>query len=57
MLRGAIIPAGEGQLIMRFEPDSYQLGENISRASSILLILLLLAAIAGTIRFRKQPGA
>jgi hypothetical protein len=53
MLRGAVIPAGEGQLIMRFEPDSYQLGENISRASSILLILLLLAATAGIIRFRK----
>ena len=53
MLRGAIIPAGEGQLIMRFEPDSYQLGENISRACSILLIILLLAAIAGTIRFRQ----
>ena len=53
MLRGAIIPAGEGQLIMRFEPDSYQLGENISRACSILLILLLLAAVAGTIRFRQ----
>ena len=47
MLRGAIIPAGEGQLIMRFEPDSYQLGENISTASSITLILLLLLAIAG----------
>ena len=53
MLRGAIIPAGEGQLIMRFEPDSYQLGENISRACSIMLILLLLAAVAGTIRFSK----
>ena len=53
MLRGAIIPAGEGQLIMRFEPDSYQLGENISRACSILLIVLLLTAIAGSIRFRK----
>ena len=53
MLRGVVIPAGEGQLIMRFEPDSYQLGENISRASSILLILLLLAATAGIIRFRK----
>ena len=53
MLRGAIIPAGEGQLIMRFEPDSYQLGENISRACSILLIILLLAAVAGTIRFRQ----
>ncbi len=47
MLRGAMIPAGEGQLIMRFEPDSYQLGENISRASSILLILLLLGSAAG----------
>ena len=49
MLRGAIIPAGEGQLIMRFEPDSYQLGENISRASSIALILLLLGSTAGMI--------
>ncbi len=47
MLRGAVLPAGEGQLIMRFEPDSYQLGENISRASSILLILLLLASTGG----------
>ena len=49
MLRGAIIPQGEGQLIMRFEPDSYQLGENISRTSSIFLILLLLASVAGMV--------
>ena len=46
MLRGAIIPEGEGQLIMRFEPESYQLGENISRASSIVLILLLIGSAA-----------
>jgi hypothetical protein len=46
MLRGAIIPEGEGQLIMRFEPDSYQLGENVSKASSISLILLLLGSAA-----------
>ena len=49
MLRGAILPEGEGQLIMRFEPDSYQLGENISRASSIALILLLIISAAGMI--------
>ena len=49
MLRGAIIPGGEGQLIMRFEPESYQLGENISRASSIVLILLLIGSAAGMI--------
>lgn len=47
ILRGAIIPKGEGQLIMRFEPDSYQLGENISRASSIALILLLILSAGG----------
>ena len=46
MLRGAIIPEGEGQLIMRFEPESYQLGENVSRASSIILILLLIGSAA-----------
>ena len=46
MLRGAILPEGEGQLIMRFEPESYQLGENVSRASSILLILLLIGSAA-----------
>ena len=54
MLRGAIIPEGEGQLIMRFEPDSYQLGENISRVSSIALILLLLASVAGMIISRRK---
>lgn len=54
MLRGAIIPEGEGQLIMRFEPDSYQLGEDISRASSIVLILLLIASAAGMIVFHRK---
>ena len=47
MLRGVVLPEGNGELIMRFEPDSYQLGEDISRASSIALILLLIASAAG----------
>lgn len=45
ILRGAVIPEGEGQLIMRFEPESYKTGENISRISSILLILLLVLSV------------
>ena len=49
MLRGAVIPQGEGQLIMRFEPDSYKVGENISRGTSITLIVLLILAAAGLI--------
>ena len=47
MLRGAVLPEGEGQLIMRFEPESYKIGEKVSRASSILLILLLIGSAAG----------
>ena len=46
MLRGALIPEGEGELIMRFEPDSYSLGKSISTASSIILILLLIGSVA-----------
>ena len=46
MLRGVVLPEGDGVLIMRFEPDSYQLGEDISRACSIALILLLIASAA-----------
>jgi uncharacterized membrane protein YfhO len=51
ILRGAILPKGEGQLVMRFEPDSYQLGKDISRASSILLLLVLLGAAVYRIKF------
>ena len=54
MLRGAIIPQGEGQLIMRFEPESYQVGENISRACSIILIILLIGSIATLFLSRKD---
>ena len=54
ILRGAIIPEGEGQLIMRFEPESYHTGETISRISSILLILLLLGTVAGIAFWRKS---
>ena len=54
ILRGAIIPEGEGQLIMRFEPDSYQIGENVSCASSIVLLLLLISAVLGVVLKRKK---
>ena len=46
-LRAVQLPAGEHDLVMRFEPDSYRIGANISRASSITLILLLLLSIGG----------
>ena len=54
MLRGAVIPEGEGELIMRFEPESYELGAGISRASSILLILLLISSIGGVLLIDRK---
>ena len=54
ILRGAIVPEGEGDIVMRFEPDSYQVGEDISRASSITLLLLLLLSVGGMILSNRK---
>ena len=54
ILRAAVLPKGEGEIVMRFEPDSYSLGSNISRACSILLILLLLGSITAAVVCKKK---
>ena len=46
-LRAALLPAGEHEVEMHFMPESYRIGAAVSRASSILLILLTLGACAG----------
>ena len=52
-LRGAILPAGEYDLVMRFDPESYHVSSSISRASSILLILLILLSAGGMLCIRR----
>ena len=54
ILRGVVLPEGEGTLIMRFEPQSYVVGENTSRISSILLILLLLGSAGAMIWLARR---
>ena len=46
-LRGAVLPGGEHELLMRFDPPSYRLGIGVSRAASILLLLILLLSAGG----------
>jgi hypothetical protein len=41
-LRSIVLPEGEHNIEMVFSPDSFKIGANISRASSILLYLLLI---------------
>lgn len=52
-LRCAVLPKGEHDLVMRFEPKSYSVGRDISEASSGALLLLLLLSIGGAVFARK----
>lgn len=45
VLRALAVPVGEHQVVFKFEPKSYVLGERISLASSIAIILLILGAV------------
>jgi hypothetical protein len=44
VLRGLEIPAGSHTIVMEFKPQTYYLGNNISMASSLLVMLGLVAA-------------
>ncbi len=45
LLRTLKVPAGEHEIIFEFKPDSYIVGEKISLAGSVLMILVLLGAV------------
>ncbi len=54
MLRGLIVPQGDWEVVMRFEPKDYKIGENISSASSALLLALVLLSIGGAALLKKE---
>lgn len=53
-LRAAMLPAGKHIVEMRFEPASYAVSSNISRASSILLLILFLLSAGGMLVIRRK---
>lgn len=57
LFRSAEVPAGEHTLEMSFDPRSYALGEGVSRATSILIIFVVLLAAAGVVVFEKKDGS
>ena len=52
VLRGAILPAGTHEVVMRFAPDSYRTGATVSLIASLLLLVLL--ALATFLFFRPR---
>jgi hypothetical protein len=53
ILRAMVIPPGENTVEFKFEPASYYMGNKISLASSILLILAIAGYIFSEIKKRK----
>ena len=54
VLRAAVLPAGEHDIVMRFEPQVYSLSASVSRASSATLYILLILSVAGIAATRKK---
>ncbi len=52
VLRGMIVPAGEHEIRFVFEPQSYYMGNKVSLASSVILILLLAGYLAASLKKR-----
>jgi len=45
LLRAMVVPSGDHQLEFRFEPVSYYMGQKVSMAASLIVILLFLGAL------------
>ena len=54
IFRAANLPAGEHDIVMRFEPKAYSIGAKASRASSLTLFILLALSLAGLIFSRRS---
>ena len=56
IFRGAVLPAGEHDIVMRFDPKVYPVSEGVSKASSVTLLLLVVLAVAGMFLGRKKES-
>ena len=56
ILRGAVLPAGEHDLIMRYDPKAVSVSATVARSSSLFLIVILLLSAAGIIIVKKQSA-
>jgi hypothetical protein len=54
VLRAMVVPAGNHQIEFRFEPASYFMGNKVSMASSILLLLALGGYLVYVFKSKKQ---
>ncbi|MDA3929961.1 MAG: YfhO family protein [Prolixibacteraceae bacterium] len=53
ILRSMVIPAGQHEIVFEFNPKSYEIGNKISFASSLLLLLAIAGVVFVELRKRK----
>ena len=56
LLRAALVPSGEHEIIMEYAPKAYKAGNTVTFASSLIMILGLIGAILFTIKKKKQEA-
>lgn len=54
ILRSMVVPAGNHEIVFEFKPQSYKTGNNVSRASSILLVIVVAGAGFFEYKSRKR---
>ena len=57
ILRAALIPGGEHDIIMEYAPKAYKVGNTVSFASSLIMILGLIGALIYTFKPKKEEKA
>jgi uncharacterized membrane protein YfhO len=54
VLRGMVVPAGTHEIKFSFKPSSYIIGNKISMASSVLLILIIAGYFASRLLIKPK---
>jgi hypothetical protein len=57
ILRSMVVPAGNHEIVFEFKPKSYSLGNKVSLASSILLLIAIAGAVFFEYKKRKEIKA
>ena len=57
LLRSALIPSGNHEIVMEYAPKAYEIGNKVSFASSLILILGLIGALVYTFIPKKEKKA
>ena len=57
LLRAAMIPSGDHEIVMEYAPKAWKVGNTVSLISSLIMILALIAALIHTGRLKSMEGS